>query len=164
MTVLDIDALYRVHGPAVRTFIARRVRDEELASDLAQDVWVRVLLHREAYRDTGAPIEAWFFKIARNLVTDHLRHVGLPQSPQRLGDWTLVLPAPRDEMARVDDRLLLTDALATLTPHQRDVVALRILAGCSIRQTHEATGRTEDGIKKLQARALVNLRRMVEAA
>jgi RNA polymerase sigma-70 factor, ECF subfamily len=159
---LDVAALHAAHADRLVAYFERRVGDPALAEDLAQDVWVRVVRHADRFRDIGAPVESFLYSIARNLLTDHRRHVALPQTPQRLGDRAPVLPAPRDEIARVADRLLLDDALAALTPQQRAAIVGRFYEGrCMHDLAHIATA---DGIKKLQQRALVNLRRILGRA
>ena len=64
------------------------------------------------------------------------------------------------------DRSLALDqikaGLARLTPEQRQVIVLRFLEGKSLAETAAAVGRTEDAVKKLQARGLASLRRQIE--
>ncbi len=59
------------------------------------------------------------------------------------------------------DRQILEPALAGLTDEQRAVVQLRFLNGLSLAQTAAWMGRSEEAVKKLQARGLVNLRRLL---
>ena len=60
---------------------------------------------------------------------------------------------------RVLDHQILEDALAGLTPVQRQVIELRCLAGMSTPETAVIVGRTEDAVKKLQARGLFQMRK-----
>ncbi len=117
--------LWRQFSPGLRRYLRRQVRDEALAEDLLQDLFVRVHLHVSRLRapDRAAP---WLFRIARNLVIDHRRKPGgpavvtsliaEPASPSEdspfspaaiLGKWMLSevarLPPPyRDAVLRVD--------------------------------------------------------------
>ena len=45
------------------------------------------------------------------------------------------------------------------TAEQRQAVELRFIEGMSVAETAEAMGRSDEAVKKLQARALANLRR-----
>jgi len=65
-------------------------------------------------------------------------------------------------MDRSLDRHELTYALDRLTSDQRQVVVLRFLEGFTTAETAEMMGKTEDAVKKLQARGLVQLRRIIE--
>ena len=53
----------------------------------------------------------------------------------------------------------LTSALASLTAHQRCVVVARFLDGLSIAETAALVAKTDDAVKKLQARGLQAMRR-----
>jgi RNA polymerase sigma-70 factor, ECF subfamily len=63
------------------------------------------------------------------------------------------------EYRSVLDRQTLEPALARLTAEQRQAVELRFLQGMSVAETSAAMKRSEEAVKKLQARALANLRR-----
>jgi RNA polymerase sigma-70 factor (ECF subfamily) len=68
----SLDALVeRHHGSLVRYFHVQG-RSRELAEDLAQEVWIRVIRHRDDYRPT-ARFQAYLFSIARNLWIDAWR-------------------------------------------------------------------------------------------
>lgn len=160
--MLDIEALYAAYGDRVRSYLGRRLADRRTAEDLAQDVWVRAWRHRGRYVETGAPVEAWLLRIARNLLTDHARRASHPHAPHRLGLAEASLPHPKDEVATTDIRIDLAGALAALTAPQRAVVVGRFYEG----RRHDQMGHvaTLNGSKKLQDRALANLRKALEAA
>ncbi len=165
------DELMRRHAPALFGFLLLRVRDRQLAEDLLQDVFVRMLgaVRRYRHRDR---LRAWLFRIARNLVIDHeRRRAGLktvpadaemyPGSP---GSPTLaeVLPGPEwmrpDRLAESrDEAQAAREALATLAPAQQEVFLLR-QAGISFREIAEmqgcpintALGRMHDAVTALR--------------
>ncbi len=56
----------------VFSLVFRMVRDRELAEDLTQDTFVKVLSHLDRYR-TDFKFSSWLFKIANNVAIDHLR-------------------------------------------------------------------------------------------
>ncbi len=56
----------------VFSLIFRMVRDRELAEDLTQDTFVKVLSHLDRYR-SEFKFSSWLFKIANNVAIDHLR-------------------------------------------------------------------------------------------
>jgi RNA polymerase sigma-70 factor (ECF subfamily) len=51
--------------------------------------------------------------------------------------------------------------LSRLTPEQREVLFLRVLAGLSLEETAEVLGKTPGSVKRLQARGLASLRRRI---
>jgi RNA polymerase sigma-70 factor (ECF subfamily) len=67
---LDLPALRE----RVRRFLVRRVRDAHLAEDLAQDVMVKLHVHRAALPAGDARrATAWALRAARNVAVDHYR-------------------------------------------------------------------------------------------
>jgi RNA polymerase sigma-70 factor (ECF subfamily) len=56
----------------VFALVYRMVRDRELAEDLAQDTFIKVLNHIDSYRPEHK-FSSWIFKIANNAAIDHLR-------------------------------------------------------------------------------------------
>src|SRR5688572_23774301 len=61
----------RHHASLVRYFHVQS-RSRETAEDLAQEVWIRVIRHRDDYRPT-ARFSTYIFSIARNLWIDRYR-------------------------------------------------------------------------------------------
>src|SRR3989338_5488604 len=68
--------LLRRYQRPVFSLIYRMVRDRELAEDLAQDTFVKVLNAIDSYRPEHK-FSSWIFKIANNAAIDHLRRRGL---------------------------------------------------------------------------------------
>lgn len=64
----SIEALYESHYERVARYIAFRIGNVTEAEDMASEVFIRALRSVETYKETGAPLEAWIFKIARNLL------------------------------------------------------------------------------------------------
>ncbi|GAC1516007.1 MAG: sigma-70 family RNA polymerase sigma factor [Gemmatimonadaceae bacterium] len=69
--------LVRRYERPVFSIVLRLVRDRELAEDLAQQTFIKVLNHLESYRPEFK-LSSWLFKIANNVAIDHLRRRRLP--------------------------------------------------------------------------------------
>jgi RNA polymerase sigma-70 factor (ECF subfamily) len=70
-TAVTEQAWNQIHDPVLQ-YLRRRVGDEHLAEDLAQEVFLRV--HRSlSSLNSKERLHAWVFRIARNLAIDHLR-------------------------------------------------------------------------------------------
>jgi RNA polymerase sigma-70 factor (ECF subfamily) len=65
------ELVHRYERP-VFSLVYRMVRDRELAEDLTQDTFVKVLSHIDKYRPEFK-FSSWLFKIANNVAIDHLR-------------------------------------------------------------------------------------------
>src|SRR5437016_295778 len=64
--------LIRRYERPVFSLVLRMVRDRELAEDLTQDTFVKVLQNIDRYR-SEFKFSSWLFKIANNVAIDHLR-------------------------------------------------------------------------------------------
>ena len=148
----------RYHEPVYR-YVAARIRRPSDAEDLAQLVFVKALEALPRYEQRGIPFGGWLFRLARNVVIDHLRtnreHVELDALAERpdLGAGPEAQILARQEMDAV------AEALDLLTDEQRDAIALRFFAGLSAREAAEAMGKQEGTVRGLQFRAIAALRR-----
>lgn len=70
--VAAFETLIRRHFGLVHAIAAARLRDPEIAEDLAQEVMLRVFLHLKQL-PAGGNFPAWVARIARNLAIDWLR-------------------------------------------------------------------------------------------
>jgi RNA polymerase sigma-70 factor, ECF subfamily len=146
------------YAPVYR-YVAARVGRPSDAEDLAQLVFVKALEALPRYELRGVPFGGWLFRLARNVVIDHVRtrreHVTLDiivqQSTQDDGpDELAVLRQDMDSVAF---------ALRRLTPEQREAIQLRFFAGLSAKEAAIAMGRQEGTVRGLQFRAIAALRR-----
>ena len=54
-------------------FVYSRVRDQTVAEDVTQEVFMKALKSIGRYQDTGKPFSAWLYQIAVNSVADRYR-------------------------------------------------------------------------------------------
>jgi RNA polymerase sigma-70 factor (ECF subfamily) len=146
------------YGPVYR-YVAARVGRPSDAEDLAQLVFVKALEALPRYELRGVPFGGWLFRLARNVVIDHVRtrreHVTLDIIVQQSAedDGPDELAALRQDMDSV------AFALRRLTPEQREAIQLRFFAGLSAKEAAIAMGRQEGTVRGLQFRAIAALRR-----
>ena len=145
------------HGPIYR-FIASRVGSPSDAEDLTQIVFVKALEALPRYEARGVPFGGWLFRLARNATIDHVRtrrdHDELSETTDRETEET----SPEALAILRTDLDAMAEALRSLTPDQREVIALRFFAGLSPREAAELMGRQEGTIRGLQFRAIAALR------
>ena len=146
------------YGPVYR-YVASRVGRPSDAEDLAQLVFVKALESLPRYEQRGVPFGGWLFRLARNVVIDHVRtrreHVTLDV----IGEKSTDDQGP-DELAVLRQEMdSIAHALRRLTPEQREAVELRFFAGLSAKEAAEAMGRQEGTVRGLQFRAIAALRR-----
>ncbi len=159
----DFGAFYRAHLDALLRFCMARVRDPELAADLAAEVFAAALIGRRRYRtELGSPWQ-WLVGIATNKIADVARRGRVERrAQQRLGiaaiDWT------EDDLERVAalaDGAQYARLLDELPAEQREAVQARIVEERSYEQIAGAYGIGEATVRKRVSRGLATLRRGV---
>jgi RNA polymerase sigma-70 factor (ECF subfamily) len=152
--------LYEHFAPKIYNYLYYHLHGRaQLAEDLAEEVFVKILEKLGRYQNRGLPFSAWIFRIAHNHLIDYLR------AQPKLGSVSIDdchdLPEGRSErsldLALTQAELL--RALTRLTEDQRRVVVLRFLHGMSTAETARTLSKTEDAVKKLQARGLQVLKK-----
>jgi RNA polymerase sigma-70 factor (ECF subfamily) len=152
--------LYEIHFERVYAFVARRVRDRDVAEDLTSDVFHKALANLRSYENRGAPFAAWLFKIAANAVADQskraAREVPCPEDPPE--------PGAKPDAEAIEDRARLFRLVNQLPADQRHVIFQRFVEQRSIREIAQQLGRSEGSVKQLQFRAVKRLRTWMEDA
>ncbi len=158
------------HSGRIYNFVLRQVGDKDLAEDIVQDTFLRVVRSAKSFR-AKAKLTTWLYTIARNLCIDalrkakHRRHASLdkPLSQQDGGATLLDMVAddkPGHDSAARDRRFVaaLEDALATLPDEQREVFLMREIQGLKFREIAEIVGIPENTVKSRMRYALEALR------
>lgn len=121
--------LYRRHASTVHGWFRRRL--EWAASDLTAESFAQAWLSRRSFRDEadGSALP-WLLGIARNVARESARRNEVETRARRRLGLTTDL-ASEDGYGAVEDRLspsaALTDALETLTDHEREALELRVV-------------------------------------
>ena len=96
---------YERHERLVLGFFIRRVRDPELAADLAAETFAAALIAARKYRGGGAPASAWLVGIARHVLAGSVRRSRVEdRARRRLGMEPIVLDDALLERIAADRR------------------------------------------------------------
>lgn len=144
-------------------YIAARTGNAGEAEDLASEVFVRALRSADSYRDTGAPMEAWIFRIAHNIVVDYLRQKSRrPASVTLENAFALVAKDnPGEDLEHQQEVLQLRKAIDQLSEAQRQVLALRFGAELTSEQAAQALGKKPGAVREMQSAAIKKLRQLL---
>lgn len=104
----------------------------------------------------------WVFAIAHNLAIDDRRRRARqpPQTPWLGEDRASSATTESEALARLGAQRV-QDLLAWLSPDQRDVLLLRIVADLTVDQVADVLGKAPGAVKQLQRRGLAALRRQL---
>ena len=146
-TEAALDELDRVYS-----FVLSRVGSRADAEDLTQQVALKAL-PRLRQGASVPEVRSYLYSTARSaLATFWSERYRLPESelPDDATDPDRGQPA----VASAEASAWLAETLAALPAHYRQVLELRFLRGCSIRETATEMGRTSGAVKVMQLRAL----------
>jgi RNA polymerase sigma factor (sigma-70 family) len=149
-------ALFDDLGPAVTSFLRRRIADPDELEDVYQEVFMALYGARHTY-EPGRPLEPWLFAIARNVAADHARRYWARASWQELTADPPDLPAP-DAMEPAPD---LDQVLARLPPAQREAFAMIKLEGLSFEAAAARSGVSVGALKVRAHRAYKALKKLI---
>jgi RNA polymerase sigma-70 factor (ECF subfamily) len=155
---------YRRHLDAVVRFHRARVREPELAADLAAETFAAALLASRRYRPDLAPPRAWLYAIARHKLLDSLRHGQVEDmARRRLGMRPVELTD--DDLSRVEEIAEGGAALELLDDLPEDVRAALGARVLESREYADIAGQlrcSEQVVRKRVSRGLAQLRTRLE--
>ncbi len=155
---------YHRWSPRLGPFLLRATGSREVAEDLLQEAFLRMLRAAPSYEPRGS-VRAWIYRICTNLAYSHWRRIR--RSPFREGDPhaqedRLVdtrAATPESVRARSAFREELTAALSELPPNQRIVFILKADRGLTYQEIAEvlrcpegtAKSRFHHAVRRLRA-------------
>jgi RNA polymerase sigma-70 factor (ECF subfamily) len=158
-SIKAFDDIYRSLAGQVASYLRwHRATDPD---GLTNDVFAQV--HRNLPRFEGDEhgFRSWVFTIAHHRMIDDRRRANRqPQVQDELAvEEHMGLGDVEDDAFAVLAHDRVRDLLTVLSPDQRDVVLLRIIADLSVEEVARMLDKREGAIKALQHRALATLRR-----
>ena len=164
-----LELLVSRHQQKVYSYIISRIRDEELANDIFQDVFVKIIqtLKKRQYNEEGKFLP-WVLRIAHNLVIDHFRREKrMPTiSPNSEFDIFDVIrdETPTTEAALIWDQIEgdIRKLIEYLPDEQKEVLRLRHYNQMSFKEIAEKTDVSINTALGRMRYALINLRKLIE--
>ena len=167
--------LVRRYERPVFSLVFRMVRDRELAEDLSQDAFIKVLNHIDRY-SPEFKFSSWLFKIANNVAIDHLRRrridtISMDGSPNassasEIEASTIELGSDQesalDEMEAKELGSSIERAIGGLRPEYRSCIMLRHVEGRSYEEIAATLDLPLGTVKTYIHRARHELRKALE--
>ncbi len=146
--------------------------NREMAEDLFQEVWMRVLTRGRQFNGK-ARFETWLFTIARNLVIDQRRKrtmSSLDELFEAGGDDDRPMtfevvdhePGPFDRMSNVEDREQIVNAMLQLDTLYREVLVLRFHEDLSLEEIAKVTRAPLSTVKSRLYRGMASIKPYLE--
>ena len=159
----DLITAYEQHHDEIYAFLRRATRDPDVAEDLLQETFARLLT---SYRAGRAPdqLRPWLFRVASNLATSRgrrLRTVTRWLAGQRQDEHLALEASPETATISREWSSEVGAALATLSEEARTALLLAA-EGFGGREIADAIGRTDAATRTLMCRARQQMRREIE--
>lgn len=165
-----ISKLIERHKRRVRDYIYMMVKDNDVADDIFQETFIKVIrvIDEGRYTDNGKFL-SWVLRIAHNQVIDHFRAQRQNKSVSETEAGYDVLGTLKLAERTVEDSMVCEQierdvrALVELLPsEQREVVIMRYFSGLSFKEIAEQTDVSINTALGRMRYALINLRRMIK--
>ena len=148
----------RVYGLALQY-----VRDPDEASDLAQEIYIKINLHK---METGSAFLPWLIRLSRNCCIDRIRRIKArpPARDVVVGeDLELTSAAPSPEQSWDTDRRkqLVYQAMGKLSAQNREILLLKEIQQLKLAEIAGMLGLPLGTIKSRASRARVELAKSV---
>ena len=151
------EQVWRLLSDQLRSFLLRRVSDDQVADDLLQETFVRI--HRTLHDQHEVErIPSWVFQIARNLVIDHYRSKS--HSTTDLTDTRAVADEEQDNLNELVAGWL-PQMIAQLPEKYREAVELYELKGVSQQGIASELGLSLSGAKSRVQRGREKLKSLL---
>jgi RNA polymerase sigma-70 factor (ECF subfamily) len=132
----SLRALYDAHAPVLLAYAVRLTDgDRTRAEDIVQETLLRAWRNLDRLDDDARPVRPWLFTVAQHLAVD--AHRARRARPQEVGDAALVALPDLDQIEGTLNRIVVTDALESLSAEHRAVIVETYYRG---RTVAEAAG------------------------
>ncbi len=135
----ELRALYDAHALALLRYALRLCDgDRALAEDLVQETLVRAWRNLDRLDPSAAPVRPWLFTVANHLAID--AHRARSARPREVGDGALVGMPGLDRLEGELDRIIVTDALQSLSAEHRAVIVETYYRGHTVAEAAAVLG------------------------
>ena len=165
----SLEKLIRRHKNRIFAYILMIVKEKELAEDLFQDTFIKVIntIRSGSYKEEGKFIQ-WAMRIAHNLIIDHFRKAKRIPTVENRDDFD-IFEKVRIPVESIEERIIteqihkdVKKLIDYLPKEQRDVLVMRHYGDMSFKDIAEVTNVSINTALGRMRYALINLRKLVD--
>ncbi len=165
----SLEILIARHQQRVFSFVMSKVFDKEIANDIFQDTFIKVIktLKRGAYNEEGKFLP-WIMRISHNLIIDHFRKSNRMPTFQNTDEFD-IFSVISDDVLNVEKQMIkeqISDDLRGLVEElpndQKEVLIMRMYKDMSFKEISECTNVSINTALGRMRYALINLRKLIE--
>ena len=168
--VASFELLLERHQNKVFSYILMLVKDRQLADDIFQDTFLKIIrtIKAGAYKEEGKFIQ-FAMRIAHNLVIDHFRKSNrLPMADSVNNEYSIIDNLKYTDRS-IEDEMIeeqvygdLRKMIELLPDEQKEVLNMRMYADMSFKEIADATNVSINTALGRMRYALINLRKMAK--
>lgn len=167
---LSIEVLITRHKNKVYTYIFLIVKNQQLAEDIFQDTFIKVIrsLKEGKYKDNGKFV-SWVIRIAHNLTIDHFRKEKQINTCSNEDYEADIFNSRKMSDGTIEDTLIENQIvqevkflIEELPEDQKQVILLRHYGGLSFKEIADQTDVSINTALGRMRYALINLRKLIE--
>jgi RNA polymerase sigma-70 factor (ECF subfamily) len=163
-----LKTLIQRHEKRVFSYILLSVKNRELAEDIFQDTFIKVIntLRSGNYHEEGKFVQ-WVMRIANNLKIDYFRKMQRMPAFETNGEFDIFDiiygSEPSVEQKMITEQLYaeISEMVKLLPPEQREVLEMRIYQDISFKDIAEMTDVSINTALGRMRYALINLRKIL---
>jgi len=164
-----LEILIQKHQQRVFSFIMSKVLDKEIANDIFQDTFIKVIrtLKRGAYNEEGKFLP-WIMRISHNLIIDHFRKSNRMPTFQNTDEFD-IFSVISDDVLNVEKQMIkeqicedLRELVEELPNDQKEVLLMRMYKDMSFKEISECTNVSINTALGRMRYALINLRKLID--
>ena len=165
----SLEKLIHRHKNRIFAYILMIVKEKELAEDLFQDTFIKVIntIRSGSYKEEGKFIQ-WAMRIAHNLIIDHFRKSKRIPTIENRDDFD-IFEKVRIPVESIEERIIteqihkdVKKLIDYLPKEQREVLIMRHYGDMSFKDIAEVTNVSINTALGRMRYALINLRKLVE--
>jgi RNA polymerase sigma-70 factor (ECF subfamily) len=165
----SLEKLIHRHKNRIFAYILMIVKEKELAEDLFQDTFIKVIntIRSGSYKEEGKFIQ-WAMRIAHNLIIDHFRKSKRIPTIENRDDFD-IFEKVRIPVESIEERIIteqihkdVKKLIDYLPKEQREVLIMRHYGDMSFKDIAEVTNVSINTALGRMRYALINLRKLVD--
>jgi RNA polymerase sigma-70 factor (ECF subfamily) len=161
------DEVYGALNLRLFNFLARLTQRRDVAEDLLEETWLRLVTHAPGLR-SDTRLAAWLFTVARNLYASHCRarFVEASHATSLIGMWPspAAQASPFEELSASETERHLENALASLPIAYREALLLVTSEELTAAEAAAVCGISPEALRQRVSRARAMLARKLESA
>ncbi len=156
----DFHRLYTERFTPIYKYVYFRVRNYDVATDIAQDVFLKVF---EGSKRLDKETELRFlYTVARNKVIDFFRKNKSLSIPENFQREDMSIPRPDDHVLQQSDTEILFQLLDQLPDADREIIIMRHLQELDYVEIAKIVDREESAVRQIVSRGIKKLKELYE--